>query len=106
MSMLKKMIFIGLVLGTATTVFGDVLSDLTAQIAEKTKEKEQFEASLIDLQKMLDQKSKDGSPAQQISQIQLSIQGISEQVAATSKVIQELNDKLSVVKAQPVAAAS
>ncbi len=106
MYMLKKMILIGLVFATATTVFGDALADITAQIAAKTKEKEQFEASLVELKKILDQKSKDGSSVQQISQIQLSIQGISEQVTAIAKVISDLNDKLAVIKVQPVSLAS
>jgi uncharacterized coiled-coil protein SlyX len=106
-SFLVKKIFLCLLLaGVMESVAADVLGDLNTQIASKIKERDDYQASLSQLQKMLDEKSKDASSVGQLSQIQLSIQGLSEQISVANKLIQELNDKLSVVKAQPVAAAN
>jgi hypothetical protein len=45
---------------------------------------------------------KDGSTVDQISQMQLSIQAISDQKDRIEKTIKDLNDKLMVIKMKPM----
>jgi hypothetical protein len=79
----------------------ETIADVDAQIIVKNNEKTEYEESLKKLNQDLELSRKDGSNINQISQIQLSIQAVSDQKMRVEKIIKELSDKLIVLKMKP-----
>jgi len=80
----------------------ETAAEVDAQILVKNNEKTEYEASLKKLNQDLEIVKKGGSDINQISQIQLSIQAISDQKIRVEKSIKELSDKLTVLKMKPM----